>query len=344
MSEQPTVRVVVGEAEPCNGALRFVLDGEGFDVVGEGSTPAELERILPDTQPAVVVLSADISAGAVLTVRKRAPSAKIIVVWPIDVSAAIADDRVEPSRIYDELGHAVRRQADRRLVSIPEAAEPIHHLILLPDAETDSPIELEFAAETETTFTPELAASAPVHPGRRSARALVAVSCLVSLVILMIGAAFALDGSKRPTRPVGRPNSHPSPPVVSRSVVSPSPVSRSGGRHGERDAATGSTCRQPSRSNGRGTPGNDNTPHGNQSDRGNHGSVCGGQGHGHRGQDAGKGNSAHRHPGGADRAGAPRSGRSSKPPNQSGHANSHAHARDTAGARTHGSAASSHPA
>ncbi len=344
MSEQSTVRVVVGEAEPCNGALRFVLDGEGFDVVGEGSTPAELERILPDTQPAVVVLSADISARAVLTVRKRAPSAKIIVVWPTGVSAAIADDRVEPSQIYDELGHAVRRQADRRLVSIPEAAEPIHHLILLPDAETDSPIELEFAAETETTFTPELAASAPVHPGRRSARTLVGVSSLVSLVILMIGVAFALDASKRPTRPVDRTSSHPSPSVVSGSVASPSPVSRSGGRNGERDAATGSTCRQASRSNGRGTLGSDNTPHGNKSERGNHGSACGAQGHAHRVQGAGKGNNAHRHPGGAGRAGAEGSGRSSKPPNESGHASDHAHVRDTAGTRTHGSAASSHPA
>jgi len=154
MNEQSTVRVVVGEAEPCNGALRFVLDGEGFDVVGEGSTPAELERILPDTQPAVVVLSADISARAVLTVRKRAPSAKIIVVWPTGVSAAIADDRVEPSRIYDELGHAVRRQADRRLVSIPDAAESIHDLVRLPEAGTEAPFVPEFAVEAQATYAP----------------------------------------------------------------------------------------------------------------------------------------------------------------------------------------------
>src|SRR6266480_3318796 len=177
MSEQPTVRVVVGEAgEPSRGVLRFVLDGEGFEVVGEGSTPAELEQILGEAEPAVVVLGADISAKAVLTVRQQAPFAKVIVVWPLGVSAALADERVEPSRIYHELGVAVRRQADRRFVSIPEAADPIDRIVRLPDAEIAADFQAEdhaaFKRELETEFEaePRSVATGRANPGRRSAR------------------------------------------------------------------------------------------------------------------------------------------------------------------------------
>src|SRR5205823_9309314 len=216
------VRVVVGEAgEPSRGALRFVLDGEGFEVVGEGSTPAELEQILGEAEPAVVVLGADISAKAVLTVRQQAPFAKVIVVWPLGVSAAIADERVEPSRIYHELGVAVRRQADRRFVSIPEAADPIDRIVRLPEADVvrfESEGEDEVGGDLEAEFEtePRFVATGRANPGRRSARALVGVACLVSLVILMIGAAFALEGSRPSTPSANHPVPNVSPSVASR--------------------------------------------------------------------------------------------------------------------------------
>ena len=174
-----------------------------------------------------------------------------------------------------------------------------------------------------------------MQSGRRSARTLVGVSCLVSLVILMIGAAFALDGSRRQTPPVERRNSRLSPSVVSRS-----PVSLSAGTNGERDAATGSSCSQRAHSNARGTRGNDSTPHVNQGDRGNQGSGCSAQGDGHRAQGGAKGDTAHRHQGTADHTGAQGSGGSSKPQNAPGHANGQSRdRRDSAGTHTHGSAA-----
>ncbi len=341
MSDQPTVRVVVGEAaEPshAHGALHFVLDGEGFDVVGEGSTPAELERILSEAQPAVVVLGADISVKAVRTVRKRAPFAKVIVVWPAGVSAAIADDRVEPSRIYDELGGAVRRQADRRLVSIPEAAEPIDWIVRLRQAETEAEAETETEAETEAEtepafeveLEPEFVANGPANPGRRSARALVGVACFISLVILLIGAAFALEGSKRSAPPVNARRSGislpPSPSFDSRSAA---------GTRDEGKGSSGSSCEPGSRARG-----NDQTPHVNRGDRGNHRSGCGAQGRGHQNQGTSKGNNGHHRQGGADHARSQGTPASPEPPNQSGHAND----QGSPGTRTHATAAPSHPA
>jgi hypothetical protein len=310
MGDQPTVRVVVGEAaEPSHGVLRFVLDGEGFDVVGEGSTPAELERILSEAQPAVVVLGADISVTAVRTVRKRAPFAKVIVVWPAGVSAALADDRVEPSRIYDELGGAVRRQADRRLVSIPEAAEPIDWIVRLREAEAEAEAETEPALEPsfEAELEPEFVANGPANPARRSARALVGVACFISLVILMIGAAFALEGSKRSAPSVEARTSKPSPSLISRSA---------GGSRDEGKGSSGSNCEPGPRARG-----NDQTPHVNRGDRGNHRSGCGAQGRGHQNLGTSKGNNGHHRQGGAHHARSQGTPAPPEPPNQSGHAN-----------------------
>ena len=62
------VQVVLGEAER-TGILRFVLEGEGFDIVGMASTDEELERVLLGARPSVIVLDGGISVAAALEAR-----------------------------------------------------------------------------------------------------------------------------------------------------------------------------------------------------------------------------------------------------------------------------------
>ena len=91
------------------GLLRFVLEGDGFDVVGEAMTSAELARVLAVHQPDVVVLDDGIGATAVQMAREVAPKAKVILVWPGAVVPIGGDARVEPSQVLRDLGSAVER-------------------------------------------------------------------------------------------------------------------------------------------------------------------------------------------------------------------------------------------
>ncbi|MDP9330203.1 MAG: hypothetical protein M3P11_06165 [Actinomycetota bacterium] len=105
------VRVVVAEAATADSdpVLAPILEAEGFEVVGSASTADELRDVLATTQPQVVVFDAGMSALTVLSSRDWAPGSGIVVVWPPDVLAPAADERVEPSRAASELGDAVRR-------------------------------------------------------------------------------------------------------------------------------------------------------------------------------------------------------------------------------------------
>jgi hypothetical protein len=113
------VRVVVAEAASTDAApvLAPILEAEGFEVVGSASSADELRDVLGTTQPQVVVFDAGMSALTVLSARDWAPGAGIVVVWPPDVLAPAADERVEPSRAAAELGDAVRRA--RRVYHAP---------------------------------------------------------------------------------------------------------------------------------------------------------------------------------------------------------------------------------
>ncbi len=111
MDHQRTVQVVLGEAERTDGLLRFVLEAEGFDIVGLASDDHELVRVLRGARPAVVVLDGGISAAAALEARKGSHGAALVVVWPDGVSAAIAEERVDPYEAIADLGDAVRRAA-----------------------------------------------------------------------------------------------------------------------------------------------------------------------------------------------------------------------------------------
>ena len=102
------VRIVVAEGVSARkGFLRFVLEGEGYEVAGEASNPAELARSVSVHEPDVVVMDDGIGATSVGMVRDLAPAAKVILVWPGAVMPIGGDARVEPSNVLRELGLAV---------------------------------------------------------------------------------------------------------------------------------------------------------------------------------------------------------------------------------------------
>ena len=50
MQRERRVQVVLGEAERADGLLRFVLEAEGFDLIGMASNDEELARVLARCQ------------------------------------------------------------------------------------------------------------------------------------------------------------------------------------------------------------------------------------------------------------------------------------------------------
>jgi hypothetical protein len=102
------VRIVVGEGRAAQqGLLRFVLEGEGYDVVGEAKGTAELSGVIEASRPDVVVLDDGIGVVAVSVVHEVAPQAKVVLVWPSAVVPIGGDARVEPAKILRDLGPAV---------------------------------------------------------------------------------------------------------------------------------------------------------------------------------------------------------------------------------------------
>ena len=102
------IRIVVGEGRTAQrGLLRFVLEGEGFDVVGEARASADLTSAIEAERPDVVVLDDGIGVTAVSLVREIDPQAKVVLVWPSFVVPIGGDARVEPAKILRDLGPAV---------------------------------------------------------------------------------------------------------------------------------------------------------------------------------------------------------------------------------------------
>ena len=135
MDQRRRVQVVLGEAERTDGLLRFVLEAEGFDLIGLASDDRELERVLRGARPAVIVLDGGISVAAALEARRR--GAALVVVWPDGVSAVIAEERVDPYEAIADLGDAVRRAVDR--AELGEEAERRETRIRIPDAPDVAP-------------------------------------------------------------------------------------------------------------------------------------------------------------------------------------------------------------
>ncbi len=108
--ERPRVGVIVGEGHPVRrGLLRFVLEGEGFLVLAEATTAVELVQALAVNRPEAVVLDDAIGTTAVVLTREMCPDAKIVLVWPPDLSPISGDATVDPAQVLRELGPAVER-------------------------------------------------------------------------------------------------------------------------------------------------------------------------------------------------------------------------------------------
>jgi hypothetical protein len=107
-----SIRIVVGEGRTAQrGLLRFVLEGEGFEVVAETNSSADLPEVIRSQSPDVVVLDDGIGVMAVSMVHDVAPAAKVVLVWPADVVPIGGDARVEPAKILKDLGPAVEHVA-----------------------------------------------------------------------------------------------------------------------------------------------------------------------------------------------------------------------------------------
>src|SRR6188472_1340524 len=170
-------RVVLAEAD-APGSLHYLLEAEGFQVVGCASNEDELGRVLGQgVRPDVIVLDADVVATSSLVARKLAPEAHVIAVWPEAVQPPPGGERVDPRMVYEELGPAIRRHMDRRTVPVPVIAMP-----------AEEPVLAGVAA----------AAAVPVASGsvvaRVASRVSVLSATLITAVLLTMGVSFALGG------------------------------------------------------------------------------------------------------------------------------------------------------
>ena len=123
--EVPRIGVVVGEGDRARkGLLRFVLEGEGFLVLAEASTSVELVQALAVHRPDAVVLDDAIGSIAVVLTREMSPDAKVVLVWPSDLTPISGDATVDPTQVLRELGPAVEHACG---VPEPEPESAIVH-------------------------------------------------------------------------------------------------------------------------------------------------------------------------------------------------------------------------
>lgn len=119
-AERPRIGIVVGEGNRARkGLLRFVLEGEGFVVLAEASTAVELVQALAVHRPDAVVLDDAIGSIAVVLTREMSPDAKVVLVWPPDLTPINGDATVDPTQVLRELGPAVEHAC-----GVPEV-EPV---------------------------------------------------------------------------------------------------------------------------------------------------------------------------------------------------------------------------
>jgi hypothetical protein len=217
MDRERTLQVVLGEAEPDDGFLRFVLEGEGFDIVGMASTDGELERVLRGARPDVVVVDAGISARAALEAKEQANGAALVVVWPGDVVAAIADEHVEPHLVVEDLGSAVRSASLR--------ARPREERVVIPDTIGEVIDRWREAERAHVPAAPQEEARPDPPRLDRSARGMLVAAMtwilvLTTLATIAVGVPRALDvfAQRSPHRPT--PSARPSTPSPSPETVS----------------------------------------------------------------------------------------------------------------------------
>ena len=229
MEPQRRVQVVLGEAERDDGLLRFVLEAEGFDLVGLASSDEELERVLRGARPSVVVLDGGISAAAALRCPGVLEDAALVVVWPDGISAVLAEERVEPSLVIEDLGDAVRRAVDR----VRPPSEPV----VVLDADDDTTIVVAQTQHGPLTEAHDRADADARRRGRRRTgrrmQVLVAAATWFLVITALTAIATAVPHVMDTFR--GGRSERPS------SVTSPEPTGRSDRGDGrDARAATGS--------------------------------------------------------------------------------------------------------
>jgi hypothetical protein len=201
MDLQPRMQVVLGEAERTDGLLRFVLEGEGFDIIGLASDDRELTRVLRGARPAVIVLDGGISAPAALEARRNSPGASLVVVWPDGVSAAVAEEHVEPDLVISDLGDAVRRAGRRAELRKPP--DPMPELLRIATTERPVPAPVRRAPIRNIP-------SDPSRTARRGSRLLVAAATwmlvITALATIAVAVPKALDRSPRERAPRTSPS------------------------------------------------------------------------------------------------------------------------------------------
>lgn len=176
MTPEPVVRIVLAEAAAAPGPLHYLLEGEGFQVLGCASDDGELTRLLSQsTQPEVIVVDAEVPATTVMVASEFAPGSELIVIWPEGVVPPASADQVLPELVFEDLGPAVRRAAERNRLRRPVVEE------------TDEVVE---TARNE----PERLDLSNVAARQTAARVLVGTVAVIASILVTMGASFALEG------------------------------------------------------------------------------------------------------------------------------------------------------
>ena len=174
------VRVLLAENDS-PGPLHYLIESEGFQVVGCASDDVDLAHVLGQVHPDVIVLDADISATSVLIAREKAPSSELIVVWPDGVQPPPAAACVHPRLVYQDLGPAIRRAADDRRTRHPTSIEPADDDLEAPG---EAPVTVDIAIAQRTSI-----------------RVLVGMAAVIAAIVLTMGASFALEGWRASPQP-----------------------------------------------------------------------------------------------------------------------------------------------
>jgi hypothetical protein len=215
------VRVVLAEVD-APGSLHYLLEAEGFQVVGCASDDVELGRVLQqDVDPDVIVLDTDISATSVLVAREHAPDAHVIVLWPEGVQLPTGTERVAPLLVYERLGPAIRQAVNKHkaaLVTALAAAEPLHEVAAPSVAEVDA-VGAGF--------------------GRAASRVSVTSIVLIAAIVLTMGVSFALEGWSARGHQGAPPRSSPAQSIAPAQSSSTSPGV---GRHSDGSETNGQPC------------------------------------------------------------------------------------------------------
>jgi hypothetical protein len=278
-------RVVLAEVD-APGSLHYLLEAEGFHVVGCASDERELSRVLGQgLDPDVIVLDADIAATSALVARELAPEAHVIAIWPDGVLPPAGGEQVSPRLVYEDLGPMIRRHLDKRVVPMPDVVVPSVELAAIATGTGGSGAAL----------------------GRAASRLSVTSVTLLTAILLTMGVSFALGGFRSagpegPPRIVAPGTSFPeggetSDPMTSRAPRSNGSGHTTDGGHGDRPsgptghhAGTGGQITPVA-----GTGGGDNTvgdpvdQGGDQGTPGDQGGSPGNQGGGQGDQGGGQG-------------------------------------------------------